>query len=86
MNYKSDIRNHLKDVKSIDFTKLISTIILLYGEDQQIDESVLENILINILTEDVYNIACFIYNTPKARHKLKWHYYIQEGEGYITSK
>ena len=86
MNYKSDIRNHLKDVKSIDFTKLTSTIILLYGEDQQIDESVLENILINILTEDGYNIACFIYNTPEARRKLKWRYNIQEGEGYITSK
>ena len=86
MNYKSDIRNHLKGVKSIDFTKLISTIILLYGEDQQIDEYVLENILINILTEDGYNMACFIYNTPRAMDKLKWYYDIQKGEGYIISK
>ena len=38
MNYKAEIHNHLNVVKSIDFTKLISTIILLYGEDQQIDE------------------------------------------------
>ena len=86
MNYKQDIKSLIKDRIEIDFTKLISTIILLYGEDQQIDESALENILIDILTEDGYNMACFINNTPIVRDKLNWHYDIQKGEGYITSK
>ena len=86
MNYKQEIKSLIKGSVEIDFTELISNIILLYGEDQQIDESVLESILINILTEDGYNIACFIYNIPEARYKLKWHYDIQEGEGYIKTK
>ena len=86
MNYKSDIKSLIKDKVEIDFTNLITTIISLYGEDLHIDESILENILISILTEDGYNMACFIYNTPGAREKLNWHYDVQKGEGYITSK
>ena len=86
MNYKQEIKSLIKGSVEIDFIELISTIILLYGEDKQIDESILENILISILTEDGYNIACFIYNTPDARNKLIWQYNVQEGEGYIKTK
>ena len=86
MDYKNDIRNLLKDSKNIDLETLITSIVHLYGENSTIDESVLENILINILSEDVYNLACFINNVPEARCKLNWHYDISEGEGYITLK
>ena len=86
MEYKQDIKSFIKKADKIDLNDLITTIIHLYGKNNQIDESLLENILINILTEDGYNIACLIYNTPGARDKLNWHYDIQKGEGYITSK
>jgi len=86
MDYKNDIRNLLKDSKNIDLATLIESIVHLYGENLTIDESVLENILINILSEDVYNLACFINNVPEARCKLNWHYDVIEGEGYITLK
>ena len=86
MDYKSDIRNLLKDSKCIDFATLIKSIIHLYGENSFIDASVLENILINMLSEDGYNIACFINNTPEANNKLNWHYDVSKGEGYITLK
>jgi hypothetical protein len=86
MDYKRDIRNLLKDSKCIDFATLITSIIHLYGENSKIDASVLEDILINMLSEDSYNIACFINNTPSANDKLNWHYDISEGEGYITLK
>ena len=45
MEYKSDIRNLLKDSKCIDFATLITSIIHLYGENSKIDASVLEDIL-----------------------------------------
>jgi hypothetical protein len=86
MEYKSDIRNLLKDSKCIDFATLITSIIHLYGENSKIDASVLEDILINMLSEDGYNMACFINNTQEAKDKLNWHYDISEGEGYITLK
>ena len=86
MEYKSDIRNLLKDSKCIDFATLITSIIHLYGENSKIDESVLENILISMLSEDGYNMACFINNTPSENYKLNWHYDISDGEWYITLK
>jgi hypothetical protein len=87
MDYKSDIRDTLKDSsKIIDLTTLITSIIHLYGENSTIDESVLENILISMLSEDGYNIALYINNVPEARYKLNWHYDVSEGEGYITLK
>lgn len=86
MDYKSDIRNLLKDSKCIDFATLITSIIHLYGENSKIDASVLEDILIKILSEDGYNMAHYINNTPEANDKLSWHYDISEGEGYITLK
>ena len=86
MDYKSDIRNLLKDSKNIDLTTLIVSIIHLYGENLTIDESVLENILISMLSKDGYNIAFYINNTPEANDKLNWHYDVSEGEWYITSK
>ena len=87
MDYKSDNRNLLKDSKCIDFETLITSIIHLYGEENSfIDAHVLENILINMLSEDGYNIACFINNTPEANNKLNWHYDISDGEWYITLK
>ncbi len=87
MDYKKDIRDTLKDSsKNIDLATLIESIIHLYGENLTIDESVLENILISMLSEDGYNMACFINNVPEARCKLNWHYDVIEGEGYITLK
>ena len=86
MEYKSDIRNLLKDSKCIDFATLITSIIHLYGENSKIEASVLEDILIKILSEDGYNMAHYINNTPEAKDKLNWHYDISEGEGYITAR
>ena len=87
MNYKKDIRDLLKESsKNIDLATLIESIIYLYGENLTIDESVLENILINMLTDDGYNMALYINNVPEARCKFNWHYDISEGEGYITLK
>tara|TARA_Y100000817_G_scaffold153853_1_gene120246 strand:- start:129 stop:392 length:264 start_codon:yes stop_codon:yes gene_type:complete len=87
MDYKNDIRNLLKESsKNIDLETLIESIVHLYGENSTIDESVLENILISMLSEDGYNMALYINNVPEARCKFNWHYDISEGEGYITLK
>ena len=87
MDYKKDIGDTLKESsKNIDLATLITCIIHLYGENLTIDESVLENILISMLSEDGYNIALYINNVPEANDKLNWHYDVSDGEWYITSK
>lgn len=86
MEYKTGIKMLLDHSKNIDFTTLISSIILLYGVDSSIEESVLKKILVKILSEDGYNMACFICNNPEASEVFNWHYDISEGEGYITIK
>lgn len=91
MDYKSKIQYHFEGIERVDLTNLISAIIELYGgindsNKMIISESKLEEILINLLTTDGYDMACFVNNLPEARDKLNWHYDIKEGEGYITEK
>jgi len=91
MDYKSKIRSHFQELEIVDLTTLITAIIELYGDINDsnkmiMSESKLEEILINLLTTDGYDIACFVNNSPEAREKFNWHYVIKEGEGYITNK
>ena len=90
MDYKSKIYFHFGGAERVDLTTLITAIIELYGEkndsNKNISEHKLEEILINLLTTDGYDMACFVNNLPEAREKLNWYYDIKEGEGYISEK
>jgi len=90
MDYITAIRENTNK-QQLSFTGLAQIIAGLSGDEQPdgtmvIDGNKLDRILKNILGNDGATAAWFHYNSPEVQAKLNWHYDVNEGEGYYTTK
>lgn len=83
MGYAEAILSHYGP-QEIDFGELGVFIVNKYGEEGKICADKFEQIMINLLTEDGYNIAKYITRNDKARQKLKWRYVTNLKDGMIS--
>lgn len=83
MGYAEDILAHYGS-QEIDFGELGVFIVNNYGEKGKIRTDKFEQIMINLLTEDGYNVAKLITGDDKARKKLKWRYVTNLKDGMIS--
>ena len=83
MGYAEDILAHYGS-QEIDFGELGVFIVNNYGEKGKIRTDKFEQIMINLLTEDGYNVAKLITGDDKARKKLKWRYVTNLKDGIIS--
>ena len=83
MGYAEDILSHYGP-QEIDFGELGVFIVNNYGEKGKIRTDKFEQIMINLLTEDGYNVAKLITGDDKARKKLKWRYVTNLKDGMIS--
>ena len=83
MGYAEDILAHYGS-QEIDFGELGVFIVNNYGEKGTIRTDKFEQIMINLLTEDGYNVAKLITGDDKARKKLKWRYVTNLKDGIIS--
>ena len=90
MDYITAIRENTNK-QELSFNELAQMIAGLSGDEQPdgtmvIDGNKLDRILKNILGNDGTTAAWFHYNNPEVRARLNWHYDVNEGEGYYTTK
>ena len=90
MDYRAAIHQNTNK-QQLSFTELAQIIAGLSGDEQPdgtmvIDGNQLDTILKTILGKDGTTAAWFHYNNPEVQSKINWHYEVNEGEGYYTTK
>lgn len=83
MGYQEDILSYYGP-QEIDLGELGSFIVSTYGEEGKICAQKFEQIMLQILNKDDYNIATFISGNNLAKQKLKWRYVTNLKHGVIT--
>ena len=83
MGYAEDILAYYGS-QEIDFGELGVFIVNNYGEEGKICAQKFEQIMVNLLTLDGYNLARFVTGNDKAKQKLKWRYVTNLKDGIVS--
>ena len=83
MGYAEDILAHYGS-QEIDLGELGTFIVNNYGEEGKICAQKFENIMINLLTKDGYNLARFVTGNDEAKQKIKWRYVTDLKDGIVS--
>jgi hypothetical protein len=90
MDYQAAICQNTNK-KQLSFSELATIIAGLAGDEQsdgkmKINGDKLDTVLRSILGENGTTAAWFHFNNPEVQAKLNWHYEVNEGNGYYTTK